>query len=163
MTKNRKRIKKVLMFAGLIGGPAFFILFFAYGAKHHFTSLPYFGPKTVVNGDTVYYKIPPFSFTDHLGNEVSNETLKGKIILLTTAMESCPQDCPMQINQVYKYIYEKIEASGETRDIVLITHVVSNDSVQPDARFVIDDLPYEHGRDINFDRWKFVYGDDNPT
>lgn len=162
MAEQRKLSKKIFLFAGITLVPAFFIYLFAYGANHVFEKLPYYGPKTVVNGDTTYYQIPEFSFTDHLGNEVSSETLNGKVILMTTAMESCPQECPIQINQFYKYVYQKLEGSSETEDVIMITHVIADDSLRPDAEKVIRDLPYNSGEDINFDRWKFVYGDYNP-
>ncbi|MFT7613002.1 MAG: protein SCO1/2 [Parvicellaceae bacterium] len=162
MAQKSNRIKKIFLFAGLFGVPAFFICVFAYGANHKFIGAPYYGPKTVVDGDTVYYKVPPFTFTDHLGAEVTDESLKGKVILMTTAMESCPQDCPMAINQVYKFLYQGFKDSKELRDVVLLTHLVSTDSTKANASYVIDDLPFEQGKDINFDKWKFVYGADNP-
>ena len=42
------------------------------------------------------------------------------------------------------------------------THVLSKDTTNPDARLVIDDLPFNAGKDIDFNRWKFVYGKTNP-
>ncbi len=162
MTKTNQKTKKILLFAGIIGIPAFLIALFAYGANHVFTDLPYYGPKKVVGEDTVYYKVPAFEFTDHMGNKVNNETLKGKVILMTTAMESCPQNCPMAINQFYQYVYKSLEKSSETKEVMMITHIVSNDSTPIDPDKVIKDLPYHHGEDINFDRWKFVTGDTNP-
>ena len=72
------------------------------------------------------------------------------------------KECPMEINQVYKYIYENIIGSKETKDVVLLTHVLSKDTTNPDARLVIDDLPFNAGKDIDFNRWKFVYGKTNP-
>jgi len=159
---ERKSTKKIILFAGILGIPAFFILLLAYSSSQVFERLPYYGPKKVVEGDTVYHKVPEFNFVDHLGNEVTEETLEGKIILVTTAMESCPEECPMEINQVYKYIYENIIGSKETKDVVLLTHVLSKDTTNPDARLVIDDLPFNAGKDIDFNRWKFVYGKSNP-
>jgi len=162
MTQKGNRIKKIFLFAGLLGVPAFFICLFAYGASHKFIPAPYYGPKKVVDGDTVYYKVPSFTFTDHQGNLVTDESLKGKVILMTTAMESCPQECPMAINQVYKFLYQRFKDSKELKDVVLLTHLISPDSSKVNASYVIDDLPYDHGKDINFDKWKFVHGDDNP-
>ena len=159
---TKANVKKIAIFAGIILVPAFFICLFAYGANHHFQDLPYYGPKTVAHGDTTYWKVPAFEFTDHLGNKVNNESLKGKVILMSTAMGSCPEHCPMQINQVYKFVYEKFSKSGETANVVLVTHVVSEDSTKPDAEAIINDLPYEHGEDIDFSKWMFVYGDNNP-
>ncbi|MDG2332152.1 MAG: SCO family protein [Flavobacteriales bacterium] len=160
--QNKNRRKKILVFAGILGVPAFFIVLLAYGSRQKFEQLPFYGPKEVINGDTVYYKVPTFHFTDHLGNSVTNQSLEGKILLVTTAMPSCPELCPIEINQIYKYVYEKIKGSKETEDVVLLTHVVSNDTVTPDATFVIHDLPYENGADIDFERWKFIYGETNP-
>jgi len=159
---RKKKIKKIVLFAGIVGIPAFFIVLLAYSSRQVFKPLPYFGPKQVVDGDTVYYKVPEFTFIDHQGNVVSNETLEGKILLVSTAMETCPEECPMQINQVFKYVYESIIGSAETKDVVMLTHVVSKDSSLPDASLVIDDLPYNQGNKIDFDRWKFVYGESNP-
>lgn len=159
---DKNRAKKIVVIAGIFGIPAFFIVLLAYGSKQIFEQLPYYGPKEVVDGDTVYHKVPAFNFTDHLGNSVSNESLEGKVLLVTTAMPSCPEYCPIEINQLYKYVYERIEGSSETADVVILTHVVSSDSIAPDATFVIEDLPYKNGSDIDFERWKFVYGDTNP-
>ena len=158
----KKKTKKIILFAGIAGIPAFFIVMLAYSSSTVFEQLPYFGPKQVVDGDTVYYKVPDFTFIDHQDNVVSNETLEGKILLVSTAMETCPEECPIQINQVYKYVYESIVGSKETEDLVLLTHVVAEDSSRPDARLVIEDLPYGQGNKIDFDRWKFVYGASNP-
>ena len=91
----KKKTKKIILFAGIAGIPAFFIVMLAYSSSTVFEQLPYFGPKQVIDGDTVYYKVPDFTFIDHQDNVVSNETLEGKILLVSTAMETCPEECPI--------------------------------------------------------------------
>ena len=158
MAEQRNTTKRFFLFAGLFLIPAFLIYFFAL-AKQVFIDLPYYGPSTMVDGKEVHYKVPPFQFTDHLGNSVTNETLKGKVIILNTVVNTCPEECPIALGQFYQFAYLRIAHSAEMGEVVIISHVVDVGENKGNPLLVITDLP--KGADVNFDKWKFVTGDYN--
>jgi len=156
---ERNPTKRLILFSGIFTIPAFLIYFFASG-NQVFEKLLYYGSQTLVGGQSQPYKIPAFEFTDHLGNKVSNERLKGKVIILNTVVNSCPEECPLVLGQFYQFAYEKLAYSSEMEDVVIISHVVDHEGKKADPILVIEDLP--KGAEIDFSRWMFVTGDYNP-
>lgn len=160
MATEGKTFKRFLLIAGLFVIPAFLIYLFA-SAEQVFQQLPYLGDHTVnEKGDTIHYTVPDFTFTDHEGNKVTRESLEGKVIILNTVVNSCPEECPLLLNTFYEYGYKRIVYSKEMEDVVMISHLVPSDSNDvPNPTLIVEDLP---SKEIKFDRWKIVTGDYNP-
>ena len=78
--KNKtSALHKALIFFILVL-PAGMLLFFFFAAEsHNFVTLPYLGPKEVVNGDTIYHTIPDFEFIGTDGKTFSSKQLEGKV------------------------------------------------------------------------------------
>jgi protein SCO1/2 len=55
-------------------------------------------------GDTLYYQITPFQFTDQEGQPFSSEQAKGKILVVNYFFASCKDVCP-RMNALIAEIY----------------------------------------------------------
>ncbi len=61
------------------------------------------GPYSVSSsGDTVYHSIPSFSFTNQLGNNISDKDLEGKVFVANFFFATCQTVCPLMNEQVYR-------------------------------------------------------------
>jgi protein SCO1/2 len=151
MIKNRNVIK----FAGL-GAiflmPAFFLLFFESGT-HTFYNLPKYGPKTPLeNGDTLYYEIPDFSFTNQFGEAYGSAQLENKIIVANFIFTRCPSICP---DMTYKMLRLQWKLDDPAfQDLKFI-------STSVDPEYDTPQVLEKFGRknDADFDRWNFLTGD----
>lgn len=163
--KNRF-FKKILLFAGMIGLPAFFILFLKQG-KPHFHKLPYLGEHTVVmksiDGkdvlDTVYYRVNTFSFKDENNQVVSEKDFIDNIVLVNFMMADCPSDsmnlCPMNFFEFKRSIYDELRDNIGFKDVRILSHFISNGDTVEDIK-----LTYAH-HNIDKDKWRFVKGQQN--
>ena len=120
--------------------------------------LPIFGQKDIVekeiNGEMVSVEepipLPDFSFTDHMGREVSMETVKGKVHIADFFFTSCPTICPKMKKQM-KRIHDEF---SDTPDLLLLSHSIDprHDSVNVLNR-------YAGKLGIDGDRWRFMTGE----
>ncbi len=104
------------------------------------------------NGDTIYHKIPDFSFIDQDSNVITNATLDDKIYLVDFFFTRCPSICPKVKAQMMR-IYEKFE--NEDR-LVLLSHSIDvrNDTV-PALKAYAEKLG------IKTERWHLVTGNED--
>ena len=78
-----KRKKAVLLLFILVMAPAMFLILRT--GKHSFTYLPYYGEKEVnAPGDTTYYQVPPFTFTDAYG--VAEPVVLAALVVMLVAV-----------------------------------------------------------------------------
>ncbi len=113
-------------------------------------NLPILGNREVVNGDTVYHKVPDFSFINQDSQVINNATFKDKAYLVDFFFTTCPSICP-KVKQQMLRIYDKFD--GEAR-LGLMSHTIDtkHDSVPVLKRYA-DDLGIPSGK------WHFVTGD----
>lgn len=140
----------VLGFLLLMAPVAFLVL---RTGKHHFRYLPYYGEKEVnAPGDTTYYQVPPFTFTDAYGNTVSDRSTEGKIIVADFFFTRCTSICPRMSAQMQQLQFKLDEPAF--KDILFLSHTVdpANDSL-PVLR------KYARKLEADSSRWKFVTGD----
>jgi protein SCO1/2 len=145
-----KTLQKGAILIAILILPTIFFFILRTGTNN-FKRLPILGPKTVAEGlqDTIYHTIPAFSFTNHLGQEVTNKDYEGKIYVADFFFATCPTICPkMAVNmlELQKHFYDR-------SDFRLLSHTVNpeHDSV---------DVLYDYSRKVYAidSIWNFVTG-----
>lgn len=110
--------------------------------------------ERVVNGqtivDTVYHQIPDFAFTNQDSQQVTQETIAGKIYVTDFFFTTCPSICPKMKNQMLR-VYEKYK---DNPNVVLLSHTIdpAHDTVA-----VLKD--YADRMNVTADKWHFLTGD----
>ena len=142
---------------------SFALLLFAFSAcKEENTGLPFyntpdFTPVWLQPGDEGYDKIhtiPPFSFTNQFGQNVSNKTTAGKIYVANFFFASCKNICPAMMDNL-----EKVEKAFKNNHKVLIL----SHSVTPLKDNVAALRKYGDERHINNNNWLLLTGDRDAT
>ncbi len=64
--------------------------------------LPILSKYKIVKGDTVYQKIPPFTFTDQDNHPFNSKSLAGKVHVADFFFTSCPGICPVMTSQMQR-------------------------------------------------------------
>ncbi len=115
-------------------------------------SLPIYGHKDVVNGDTVYHRISNFSFINQDSQEVTNTTFKDKIYITDFFFTSCPTICPKVKEQMLR-IHDRF---ADNPKVALLSHSidVKYDTVERLKKYA-DNLS------IKSDRWHLITGDED--
>ena len=157
------RRKKILILGGIAAFVLGLFVFFSPWlglAKHKFNFLPYYGPKEVVaierDGqviiDTVYHKLPPFSFIDQFGRPFTDKQVEGKIIVADFFFTRCGTICPKMSGQMQQMQLKLDDPAF--KDVVFLSHTVDPEHDTPEVL-------NEHARKLQADtaRWKFLTGD----
>lgn len=123
-----------------------------YGMKgdHNTVKLPVIGPKQVnTNGDTIYHKVAPFSFTNYDGSIVTNETLKDRIYIANFIFTRCPSICP-KMSYNMKNLQSRFSAYN---DVAFLSHTV-------DPEYDTQEVLSEYASKIKAkkDKWYMVTG-----
>jgi protein SCO1/2 len=111
--------------------------------------LPVFGQKEVIDGDTVYHTIAPFSFVDQDSAIITNETFKDKIYVADFFFTSCRTICPIMKTQMLR-VYE---ATREMPDVLILSHTIDPEF---DTVALLHDFANRLG--VESERWHFVTG-----
>ncbi|MCB9170383.1 MAG: SCO family protein [Flavobacteriales bacterium] len=143
----------------VLGGIALFILliflFFspALGlVKHHFTFLPYYGPKTAnAPGDTTYFTVPPFAFTDENGHTVTDKTVAGRILVVDFFFTRCTTICP-RMGAEMQQLQLKLDDPAYA-DVLFLSHTVDPEH---DTAEVLNEYAQRLKADTT--RWMFLTG-----
>ncbi|MFD1553778.1 SCO family protein [Putridiphycobacter roseus] len=77
--------------------------------------------KTII--DTLYHVIPSFYFTDHHGNAITNETVKGKIYVADFFFTHCPSICPVMMRNMKKFH----ENTKDISELIILSHTIDPD------------------------------------
>lgn len=163
MTEVKKRsfLSKILLFAGILGLPAFFIIFFSMG-KQRFEKLKYYGDHKIITKtiegkeikDTIYYKVPAFEFKDHTGASITEKDFKNKIIVVNFIYADCPNGfCPIDFQNFKLFVADEINKNDGFKDVEIISLFVGKeDTIAEVNKFI---KHYE----INTKKWHLVSGD----
>lgn len=119
--------------------------------------LPILGPYSledvVKNGiletDTIFSQVRPFSFYDQDSNIITEQSFEGKVYVTDFFFTSCPTICPKMKQQLLR-VYEEFKAND---DVVILSHSIDTkrDSV---ARLNI----YAKKLGIETQKWHLVTG-----
>ena len=122
-----------------------------------FYNTPDFTPVWLQPGDEGYDKIhtiPNFSFTDQLGQSVTNKTTAGKIYVANFFFTACKNVCPAMMTNL-----EKVQKTFKNNNKVLIL----SHSVTPLKDSVPALRKYAEERHINSKNWLLLTGDRDAT
>lgn len=111
--------------------------------------LPVFGQKEVVEGDTVYHTIAPFSFMDQDSMIITNQIFQDKIYVADFFFTSCRTICPIMKTQMLR-VYE---ATREMQDVLILSHTIDPEY---DTVALLHDFAERLG--VESSRWHFVTG-----
>jgi protein SCO1/2 len=100
--------------------------------------------------DTLWHKVKNISFINQLGDSVSLDSLRGKIIVIDFFFSRCPSICP-GMTRAMKRLQQSYEKNPEIVHFLSISVDPENDSV-PRLRKFADNF------NINHDNWWFVSG-----
>ncbi|WP_298475423.1 SCO family protein [uncultured Maribacter sp.] len=115
------------------------------------TKLPYFNCSDFTpEWGKGTHKIPPFSFTNQLGETVTNETYKGKIYIADFFFTICPGICP-KLTENMASLQKKY---AKEKNIKLLSH-----SVMPWHDSVAVLAAYAKKNKVKAKMWNLVTGD----
>lgn len=107
--------------------------------------------------DTVWHKIPDFTFTDHLGNSFSANQLDGRIWVINTFFTRCPNICPGLTRNIRKmqesFENPKRKRYGDTS----IAYFISL-SIDPERDSVAALKRWADRFHVNSDSWRLLTG-----
>lgn len=147
--KKKTSINYIIAFVIIFLIPASYLIISS--GKNRFKHLEIFGPREVSSsGDTVYHSLAPFSFTDQLGNTVTEKDIAGKIVVADFFFTTCRTICPKMTMQLVRVQY----AYRNDPELMILSHTVDpeNDSVP-----VLAVYAKKHSADYR--KWKFLTGD----
>lgn len=112
--------------------------------------LPYIGQHNYMDGDTIFYKIPPFEFINQDEQVVNNQSFKNHIYISDFFFTSCPSICPKVKKQMLR-IYEKYE----NKDLIkMVSHTL--DPKRDNAEIL---RLYSRNLGVDTKKWMFLTGD----
>lgn len=112
--------------------------------------LPILGNRDLANGDTVYHKVPDFTFTNQDSQLVTNATFKDKVYIVDFFFTSCPTICP----KVKKQMLRVNDRFKNNDKVLLLSHSIDtrNDTIPVLKK-------YAEQLEVSSDKWHFVTGD----
>ncbi len=113
-------------------------------------TLPVLGVPTIVDGKEIPHKIRDFSFTNHNGETITNESYKDKIYVADFFFTTCPTICPTVMSQMVR-IYDKYENNP---DVMLLSH-----TLDPKRDTIAALKAYADNLEIDAPKWNLVTGD----
>lgn len=148
--QRRNRLVFIALLAIVPAGLLFFKLF-----TNHYTTLPYLGQHEVnAPGDTSYFQVPAWSFTDQDGNTVSSETTKDRILVVDFFFTSCGTICPKMTTRMAGLQVNLPLHDEAYKDVLFLSYTVDPEHDTPE---VLKEYAREHNADTA--RWKFLTGD----
>jgi len=116
-------------------------------------TLPFFGLHELdTNGDTLYYTIPKFSFTNQSGREVSHRDYENKVFVTDFFFTTCPTICPVMSTQMSR-LQTLLDKEGHLGDVMLLSHSINPEYDQPDTL-----KAYAARMEADTTTWNFVTG-----
>lgn len=115
--------------------------------------LPFYGPVTMVNGDTSFYQIPKFYLTDHNGEGLGYSAFEGKLMLVDFFFTTCSTICPIMTGEMEK-LQRELKAEEIIEEITFLSVTINPET---DTPAVLKSYADEKGADLNY--WKFATGE----
>lgn len=124
----------------------------------HSPSLPYMGEFDIVEKekdgkiyyDTVYHKIPAFSFINQDGKEMTEKDVAGKVYIADFFFTTCPSICPKMSNTLF-LVQEGLK---EESNFSILSHSIDPDYDSPEKL-----KEYAQKYAANTKVWQFLTGD----
>ena len=116
-------MKKILILLAVLAVPSALYLLLVSG-EHNFKTLPFYGPKETVekNGkiDTLYHKIPVFSFVNQDGETLSDKDLDGKVYVADFFFTRCKGICLKMSTEMGKVQHAYVDDD----EVLILSHTV---------------------------------------
>jgi hypothetical protein len=150
--QKRRRFPWALLI--LLLGPAFLIIVFGRGCTSYYRELDKYG------------SVGEFEFTFRDGTTFNQDSLLGKITIITTYQESCPDSCGIDLwfmrEQLFKKIYNNRKKLPHVQLISIATDAQGNPiDINADSDFGIRDIAIKglKKKEYNKTLWRLVQGD----
>ncbi len=89
---------------------------------------------------SLYYQTPrdikPFEMTDHLGQQFTNQNLKGKWTWVFFGYTSCPDVCPTTLQELNFY-YDELKAINDNVQVSLVSVDPQRDTVERLSQYIV--------------------------
>jgi protein SCO1/2 len=103
----------------------------------------------VVNGDTLYNKIPEIIFENQMGDSITfNNDLKGKVLVISVFFTNCNTICPNLMDKM-KVLQKAFKRNDTTVQLISI-------SIDPERDSVAALRAYAQDMKADFDHWWFL-------
>jgi len=147
--------KRIAIFAGMFGLPAFFISFFLLGDQQYHVT-PYFGKPTIIGKDTTQYKVENYQFEDIDGNVYTQDSFKDKYVVFNFLESTCPYEgCNINF-KIFKYlIYDEFEGNEGFENAIIVSQIFGEDSIER-VKTIRKEL------NLDKEKWIFIKGDYQP-
>lgn len=112
--------------------------------------LPYLGPHEVnAAGDSVYHRIPDFSFVNQDGDTLTQADVAGKVYVADFFFSTCPTICPLMKTQMLR-IHEKFKGNDS---LMILSHSINPRYDTPEVL-----KKYKEKLGVNSGQWQFLTG-----
>ncbi|MFK7757828.1 MAG: SCO family protein [Flavobacteriales bacterium] len=115
--------------------------------------LPFFGPLTVLDGDTSFYQIPKFYLTDQDGEGLGYSTFDGKIMVVDFFFTTCSTICPIMTSEMEK-LQRRLKEDHAMEQVRFLSVTINPETDTPET---LKSYAVEKGADLNY--WKFATGE----
>ena len=140
------------------------LLFFVIQGCSESPKLPYLGNADVVYtekdgvvvADTVYPKIPSFTFKNQAGKQVTEKNYRGKLWVVEFFFTSCPTICPVMTKQL-KRLHTQLDQKMQ-REIQFLSFSIDPSKDTPSVLF-----NYQKKNHIQFKNWDLLTGNEAET
>lgn len=146
---KRRKIVLLCILLGIV--PVGFLIMRS--GKHTFKTLPYIGEREVnAPGDTTYWTVPPFAFTDQNGHAFTSKDVEGKVVIADFFFTRCGSICPRMSKEMQQLQFKLDDPAFH--EVVFLSHSVDPEHDTPEVL-------REYARKLQADstRWKFLTGD----
>lgn len=158
--KQKNKMKQTAILISVLVLPSLIYVILVTG-KHDVSRLPYYGPRTWDNSleevgpfDTIYHKIPSFSFTDVITNEeVSTNTLKGQILIFDFFCLECNPVSP-RISAQIDGLHRQFSGKKDVSFVSILLDDTAAIDLDKTKNYATKFLAHKKG----FSKWYFVKG-----
>lgn len=112
--------------------------------------LPIIGNRDIIDGDTIYHKVPDFALHNQDSQLVTLENFKDELFVVEMFFTSCPTICPKVTKQMLR-LYEKYE-NDDRISLVAFT-------IDPKRDDVAKLKTYSTNLGVSAPKWHFLTGD----
>ena len=130
--------------------PLFLFALFLLACGRQARELPYLGHHEVnAAGDSVYHRIPDFSFVNQDGDTLTQAFIDGKVYVADFFFSTCPTICPVMKSQMLR-IYEKYKGNDS---LIILSHSINPRYDTPEVLH-----RYKEKLGVTSPQWQFLTG-----
>ena len=148
VASKRRKIVLLILLLVLVPGA----IFLGRGSTNHYNTLPFLGRHEVnAPGDTTFFTVPPFRFTDEDGRLFTDNDAAGKVLVVDFIFTRCTSICPRMSVQMQQLQLELDDP--QYKDVLFLSHTVDPEHDTPAVL-----KAYAKRLQADSTRWKFLTG-----